>query len=247
MRRGGALELALSRAGRDYRREGKCCLLRQHPPIANGPGGAFYSGQAPIDFIGAHSTGQLIAIEAKEVRTPSLPLSRLRDDQRQLLEIFHSLGADVRLVIDFTGLEEVYGIAWTVLAAFIEAPTRASLSLDWCRANGLLLSEEHAEDQTRRRVLFLDGAEHPDAARARDAIAASEQHRTDRAEPEPPLTTDTVSAIDDTVSPKAPARAQRPRLSLGEAHARVIDACREGIERQQRKPQRKFTYGRRRA
>lgn len=146
-RRGGALELGIARAARWYRRNGRpLVLVRQ------------------VDFIGVLAS-RALACEAKEARGPSLPTSRLREPQRELMRVLHEAGADVRLVVCFREPGEVYSLPWAALAGFLASPWRASWSLTWCRAFGELLPVENA-GKPDERVLLLDGAPHPDQAAA---------------------------------------------------------------------------------
>ena len=46
------------------------------------------------------------------------------------------------------------------------------LSLQWMRAFGYLVPEEHRDDETKRRVLFLDGRPHSGHETAFLAVAA---------------------------------------------------------------------------
>lgn len=248
-RRGGALELAISRAGRDYRHAGRACIVRQSPPIANYNNGIIFSGTAPIDFLGTLPGGQLIAIEAKETRTASLPLSRIRDDQRELMRALHTLGGDVHLVVDFSEVLEVFAIGWSVVAAFIAAPARQSLSLTWCRCNGLLLPEENTDDSTRRRVLFLDGAPHPGAEYAREELAVLEQRKAsapfsiDRPGDRLVINKD-QDVIEELLSEGDRASIDFPsvplRLTAEQRRDRIINATQAGIDNQLRRPRRTF-------
>jgi penicillin-binding protein-related factor A (putative recombinase) len=220
-RRGGGLELAIARAARAERKAGRrVVLVRQYPDIAHDrDGSAFYSTGAPVDFIGALD-GKAIAIEAKESKTPSLALSRLRDDQRSLMGILHAAGADVRLVIGFTSIAEVYSIAWPEVATFIAFPWRASWSLAWCRAVGEVLPQSDANDPRQRRVHFLDGAPHPQRD---EAIATVAGERTK------PIASHVEEPIDEAT---APAPSPFHGLSTDEIRDRLASAADAGVEHQ---------------
>lgn len=192
-RRGGALELAIKRAGAGlYRPAGRACITQQFPDIANmGDGTVGYASGAPVDFLGALQGGRLIAIEAKSTKGQSLATERLRPDQQRLMGILASLGADVRLVIAFGAdgtktLGEVYSIGWPAVATFLAVGWRASFSRTWARVEGLHLPVEHPGNAATRRVLWLDGHEHPDRRAAVDQLEAEKARRAP-----------TPSALDD--------------------------------------------------
>jgi hypothetical protein len=175
--RGGPLELAILRASRSYRKEGRLlCLLKQEPRFSS----VGIVGAAPVDFIGCLG-GNSLVIEAKTTQQKSLPFSDLRDDQRQLMTLFASVDADVRLIVYFSTVDEAYSVQWNH-----ETPnptTRQSWPLAWFRAHGLLLPQEGTH--TNWRVLFLDGALHPQRAEA-IAQLAREKPRATPAEVETP-------------------------------------------------------------
>lgn len=237
-RRGGDLENAVSRNARLERSTGACVLVRQFPPMANTSAGMAFVGKAPIDLLGVLKGGQMLAIECKEVQGRSLPLSRLRDDQRRLMAYLHELGADVRLIVDFTTLSEVYTVSWPLVAAFIATPTRESLSVEWCRAFGLLLPEVA---DPLRRVRFLDGAEHPQKADALVAVAKEERaHRNSRSIPQ-----SSAEVLARMMADDAPAAGPQ-RLTPEQRRARTEAALTEGIQRQASKPPRTFNPNKKR-
>jgi penicillin-binding protein-related factor A (putative recombinase) len=163
--RGRALELALVRASRAYRAAGRrCVLVRQHAPVfTRGDGSVSYSDTgAPVDLIGAVD-GAPWALEAKMTAGLSMPLKVERESQRGALQLLFTNGFTVALVIEFVDQVEVYSVPWSAVEAFERAPWRRSLSLDFCRAYGLLLPEE-GRDTEQRRTLFLDGLAHVNQA-----------------------------------------------------------------------------------
>lgn len=170
MSRGNALELGIKHAGAAYRRVRRAAVLKQEPRrLWDGTP----AGKAPVDFLGTRE-GRALAIEAKETDSDRF---EMRDDhlapaQIKTCDELLACGFEVWLVIDFTKHAEVYAIPWQEVARFLTAPWRSSLSLDWCRAYGLLLPEEFRGDEKRRRTLFLDGARHADAAVALAAVNA---------------------------------------------------------------------------
>lgn len=233
-RRGGIGELRLARGARAHRQEGRhIVLVRQFPDVAtDGQGSAFYSSGAPVDFLGVLD-GRALAVEVKEAKGKSLPLSRLREDQRALMGLLHDAGADVRLIVGFTALAEVYAVGWPALAGFLAAPWRESWSLAWFRAHGELLPVDG--DKDHERVRLLDGAPHPDRDQALEDVhadmAQAEQGAVARAESK-------VAEPDDGYGPDL-----TPKRELEQMLADVRKACADGIDRQLR-PKRAFRPGR---
>lgn len=222
MTRGRPLEVAILRAARKYRKDGRAMLVKQATPMATGADGLIvYSGTAPVDFLGCHRDGRALAIEAKSTKRPSWPIADLRDDQREALSAFDGLGADVQLMLSFDELGETYALPWRPVATFLANPWRESFTPAWCRAFGLLVPEQDRGDESRRRCLFLDAAEHVDAAQARLAMVEEQQ----RAKP--------VAKVEEPEPARlaAPSRPSFVSLSEEERRARILDACNEGIGR----------------
>lgn len=173
--RGKGLELGLAHEGKACLKSARAAIVRQYPRMAAGPNGTMiYAGDAPVDFLGARAGGHAIALEAKETDRESFPLDEdhLSRSQIAACRALVSMGVDVQLVIDYKRVAEVYAIPWARVDAFLAAPWRASLSLDWARAFGLLLPELYRDDETRRRTLFLDGAPHPERSAAINRVVA---------------------------------------------------------------------------
>lgn len=225
MNRGKPLELAIGRAARAYRREGRLALVRQHTPTATGKDGFMqYSAAAPIDFLGTLAGGKALAVEAKSTSGTSWPIAELREDQQTALGAMHSLGAVVYLVLSFDKTAETYRVGWPELAAFLARPWRESLTPTWCQAFGLLVPETDRDDSTRRRCMLLDAQEAPGAAQARLAQVEEQQRALSRpAKPEP---------CQEALPLAPPAY---PKLTEEERRARIVDACNEGIARQLKK------------
>jgi hypothetical protein len=173
--RGKGLELGLAHEGKACLKSGRAAIVRQYPRMAAGPDGTMiYAGDAPVDFLGARAGGHAIALEAKETDRESFPLDddHLSRAQIAACRALISMGVEVQIVIDYKRVAEVYAIPWAAVDAFLAAPWRASLSLDWARAHGLLLPEHDRDDETRRRTLFLDGAPHPERGAAGNRVIA---------------------------------------------------------------------------
>jgi penicillin-binding protein-related factor A (putative recombinase) len=174
--RGKALEGAVRRAAVAYRKADpkSCLLIQQHPRVAMINGFMREVGTAPADFLGAIA-GKPAAVECKETEEPSWPLSKMDGAQLDALSVMHAAGFDVRLVIDFKVMFEVYSIAWQWFADFVAAPWRKSLSLTWCRAYGELVPQDDREKPDHRRVRFLDGRPHVQLATCLEAITLERQ------------------------------------------------------------------------
>jgi hypothetical protein len=167
--RGKPLELGVLHEANALLRSGRAALVRQFPRMAAGPGGTMrYAGEAPVDFLGARRGGASMALEAKETERESFPLDEdhLSRAQIKACRALAAMGVEVHLVIDFKRLGEVYALPWRAVDEFLAAPWRASLSLDWARAYGLLLPETDRDDTEKRRTQFLDGAPHAEQATA---------------------------------------------------------------------------------
>ncbi len=245
MNRGKPLELAIARTGRDYRKAGRCAIIKQEPRVSTINGEVAYTGGAPLDFVGVRADGPVpgrcLVIEAKETGLQSFPLCQLEDDQRTALEAFRVLGADTRVAIDFTAIGEIYLLDWLLISMFIEAPYRKSLSLQWCRAYGLLLPETDKEEPAKRRVAFLDGKEHPEWKQYREEVELERE-------------TKPIIKLDDEEDDDAP-RPVKPDEYAGKTPEEVremrrtslIESIALGYERQKNKPVRTWAKGRRRA
>jgi len=178
--RGKSLELAIARAARGYRKEARACLMRQFPQMAWRGGSYEYVSDAPIDFIGVvydREQPRAYALECKETGEASFPIAKLEEHQRQALEAFRACGADTRIAVDFTRIKEVYLLDWLLVDTFILAPWRKSLTVDWCRAYGLLIPEENRDKDETRRALFLEGAAHKDQARCLEIVSTERQQK----------------------------------------------------------------------
>lgn len=234
VRRGGNLENAIMRASRAYRAEGrKLVLVKQEPPIAHGTG---YVGHAPVDAIGAFA-GVPLAIEAKTVKGQSLPISRLRKEQVTLMTYLHDAGAEVRLIVHFSSVGEVYSVTWPGIATFLALGWRKSWSLAWFRVEGKLLAQIHASTD-RWQVRFLEQSDHPDRPKALDELAR------DKARPrsEKRADEDDVQFDEEIIQHASPFAGMTP----DEMRARLRDAAQEGVERQLKIQPRKQAMARRR-
>lgn len=168
---GRDLEKAIARASQQYRRLGRrCILVKQETATATRADGSMvYTRKgAPCDFLGAVD-GTPWAVEAKSIGGDSFPLEERREDQRRHLQILHDNGFKVWLCIEFTDHQEVFLVGWEAVVEFLRAPWRKSLSLQWCRAHGILLPENSTGGENRK-VLFLDGLDHPRGEECRGTI-----------------------------------------------------------------------------
>ena len=235
--KGKPLELAIGRAARAYRHAGRAMLVRQTPPITNGPDGMLiYSGSAPIDFIGTKAGGKALAIEAKSTKGTSWPIALLEEQQRTAMEEFHRMGAEVLLVVAFDELFETYAIPWPTLAPFLLAPWRQSLSPTWCRALGLLVPESDRDDDAKRRCLFLETAEHIEATQARAELAEEQARALARAPRR-------VAVQDELDIPGPPPRPNSyAGLTPDQIRARILAAAEAGIERQLKNPAQRLVW-----
>jgi recombination protein U len=226
--RGRQLEHAIARAAVAYRQQGRCMLSKiPTPMITSRDGYLIPSGAAGPDFLGCLEGGRLLAVEAKETRGAAFPLDHMPESQRTALARYAALGADCRLIVSFEDIGEAFGIAWDLVEGFLRSPWRASLSLAWCRAFGLLLPERESAS-ARRMVLFLEGARHAAAEAGRhEAAADAERCRARLAARERAAPQEDELAL---AAPPVPA----PQLSPQERIARIASACAEGIERQLR-------------
>lgn len=232
--RGRALELAVARQAREYRRQGRAVLVRQRTPQATaGDGRVVHAAAAPVDFLGARVGGRALAVEAKQESGMSLALSRFDDDQRAALAALHLMSAEVVVLVAFEALGETYSIMWSTLAGFLAAPWRASLSPTWCRAHGLLVPEVERDSLRRRRCLFLDAAPHPQIESAGVEVAAEQARAEALARPPEPLVLEV-----STQPPSAYAG-----LSTEQIRDRLVDAVNTGIDRQLRRQRRNPSHG----
>jgi len=177
MSNGKPLELAISRAAREYRKQKRCVLLRQHTGVSNVGGFAEYTQSAPIDFLGVQSSGRALFVEAKSTEEASLPVVEDKFKAHQVatantLEHFGALGW---LVVWFERMNEVYAVPWKYARAFFSAPWRKSLPLHWMRAYGLLCPQSGGESSEPWKVWFLDGVAHEEREVALAAVAAERE------------------------------------------------------------------------
>lgn len=236
--KGKPLELAIGRAGRAYRKDGRAMIVRQTPPITNGPDGMLiYSGSAPIDFIGCKAGGRSLAIEAKSTKQTAWPIALLEEQQRTAMDEFYKMGGEVLLIVAFDELAETYAVPWPTLAPFLLAPWRQSLSPTWCRALGLLVPESDRQDDAKRRCLFLEAAEHIDAVNARIAIAEEQAKELERAPRRRAAVQDELDIPGPPMKPNSYAG-----LSKDQVKARILAAAEAGLERQLKTPTQRLVW-----
>lgn len=230
--RGRELELAVKRAAVEYRKESRACLVQQFPRTATGPGGTLvYAGSAPADFLGA--IGNVAsAVECKECAAKSFPLANIDTEQRAALDAFEAYGFDVFLVIDMAAYGEVYILPYFTVAAFIAAPYRKSLTIDYLRAFGQLVPME-GEDK-KRRALFLDAVAHPEADRA---LLSFWDDRKDK----PLVSLDGPDDTDEEPTERKPS--PYAGLTKDQIKERLRAAVEEGLVNQLKEQSKKRTWG----
>lgn len=227
---GRPLELAINRAAAQYLRAGRAWLRKQHVPWVPGRDGVLVpAGDAPIDFLGGtgpneaqYVAGRVLAVECKETTRGNLPHGELHTSQRSALQAMHDMGAIVLVVCDFTDKAEVYAVTWPRVAAFYAAPWRKSLSLEWFRANGLVLPEENRDIERGRKTLFLEGCEHWGREQAQEAVDAERLAHPGVVSLEPA----------DEESPPPPVRSEYAGLTKAQIQERIIAASNDGLDRQ---------------
>lgn len=222
--RGKPLELAISRSGRDYRKAGRAMLVRQSPPISNGPDGLlFYAGDAPIDFLGCVAGGRALALESKSTQRVSWPIAELRDDQREALGQMHRLGAHTAVILSFDEHQETYLLPWLPLFAFLENPWRESISVQWCRAHGLVIDETDRDDEKKRRCPFLEAKAHPERDAAREYVTEEEHRARERAAARP---------APEPEQETLPMPSRHAGLTHEQRLDRILNAANDGVQRQ---------------
>lgn len=167
MIRGRQLESAMGLGALHYQRAGRADIRHNATPTGRrADGSMYYRQKADADFSGAIENGSYKA-EAKEVHADRFdifnPKSGLKPHQRAALERAAKLGAISGVVIGFLGRSpwEVYFVSIVELAPFLDKPWRQSLSIDMCRAWGVLLPLGVTAGG-KPFVRFLDGTAHPD-------------------------------------------------------------------------------------
>lgn len=237
---GRPLELAVNRAAARYLREGRAWLRKQHVPWVPGVDGILHpTGDAPIDFLGGtgpneaqYVAGRALAVECKETSRGNLPHGELHASQRSSLQAMHDMGAIVLVVVDFTDKAEVYAVTWPRVAAFYAAPWRKSMSLEWFRANGLVLPEENRDAERGRKTLFLEGREHWAREQAQEAVDAERLAHPEIVSLEPA----------DEVMPAPPMRSEYSGLTKAQIAERIIAASNAGLDRQIRQSGRRGRF-----
>ena len=218
--KGRALELAIGRAARNYRKENLCILIKQEVRTIRDGANLRMVGAAPVDFLGCLYGGRALARECKETDQASFPLANLDADQRYALNCLHDFDADVALIIDFSRVGEVYSIPYLHILDFLKSPYRASLSLDWCRAYGLLLPEiSRDEADGPRHCLFLEGKPHADHDAAFARVTAERATS-------PVLDLDKAADIREAKPPRV-SRRSLERKAYGEMMGRQPDKRRD--------------------
>jgi penicillin-binding protein-related factor A (putative recombinase) len=168
--RGRELESAVGLACVHYRRVGRAQVFKRVTPKVFTAEGVRYTEKAGCDF-NVLIAGRGIIFDCKQTAETSLPLSAIKDHQRDALTEGAQLGAQAGLVVGFVPGWRVYWIDWTDVAALIADNWRESLSERWCRAYGLMLPVTPTGAKGKLRVLFLDGFESPDRDECRLQVA----------------------------------------------------------------------------
>jgi hypothetical protein len=176
MSTGKELENAVKRAAVEYRKRRRCVLLRQHTGVSNVGGYMQFMGVAPLDFVGVRcddGPSRAIFVECKSTELASLPVDDDHFGAHQVAagNIFHDLGAEGWLVVEFSRDRECYTIPWPEVRAFFAAPWRKSLSLHFARAYGLLCPSTGGEASEPWKLWFLDGKQHEGRETAYLAVA----------------------------------------------------------------------------
>jgi penicillin-binding protein-related factor A (putative recombinase) len=158
--RGKAVEGACELGAREYRRQNRALVFHRETKMRAGK----YVAQAGVDFNGP-IVGGAIAFDAKETHLERFDLSEdhFPQHQRDELTAAQALGARTGLVLGFLPRYECYWLPWERVQEFLAAPWRASLSIAWCRAFGLLLPIQPC-GVAKVRIMWLDGRAHPEAA-----------------------------------------------------------------------------------
>lgn len=211
--RGRPLERAVARAARAYLAAGRCELRKIPTPVVTAGDGEKIRQPAGLDFRGVLAGGRALVLECKEHEGSSLPLDKFPAHQQAEARRLAELGADVRLVVALEDARETFSIPFAgALNAFLLAPWRQSISLDFCRACGELLPDAPRERPDSRSCLFLDGREHP--ARAAALLAVEGERARARRPPDV-----------DLLGPAPPRPPQPPPpRSAAEARTRVLGA-----------------------
>jgi recombination protein U len=153
---GRALENAIEKGFAHYKRLGRAVGEKRHNGNRKIKGRWMPVISSGADFSGTLQGGRGLHVEAKETARTAWPIADISDDEIKHLNKHHQIGALCLLVIDFTAVGETYAIGWEHVAGFLTNPWRESLSLDWCRAFGVVVPNENGV------CLFLDGVARPD-------------------------------------------------------------------------------------
>lgn len=173
MIRGRAAERAIERAALHYLKAGRANVKKQATGMRRVGGQWMHVTRAPIDFRGTIAGGKSWCGEIKEHDGASFPLAedKLSLKQREELDRETQLGSDCWLIIDLPTQAETYAVAWPEVQRFLAAPYRASLSLQFLRAHGLLCKVTN-RGRDNFAIWFLDLVPHDEREMAYLAEAA---------------------------------------------------------------------------
>lgn len=174
MIRGRAAERAVGLAAVHYLRASRANIKKQATGMRNIGGRWIHTTRAPIDFRGTIAGGKSWCGEVKEDEGSNFPIldaSKLSYKQREELDRETKLGSECWLIIDLPAQLETYAVAWPEVQRFLAAPYRASLSLQWLRAHGMLCKVTN-RGRDNFAIWFLDLVPHDEREMAYLAEAA---------------------------------------------------------------------------
>lgn len=173
MIRGRSAERAVEAAATHYRKAGKADVRKQATGMRRAGGTWVHSRKAAIDYRGTIAGGKSYCCEVKQHSGVSFPLSEstLPAHQRDALDTAVKMGGDVWMVFDLPDVGESYAIEWRTIQAFLTAPYRHSLSLQYLRAHGFICKAS-GRGTDKFAIWFLDVVPHEGRAAAFLAEAA---------------------------------------------------------------------------
>lgn len=135
--RGKWFEKAIEQSNNVYKRKNIAIVDKIATPINYNPKTkkAFYENKSTVDFIGCDFNGKMIAFDAKEVSSKSLPFTNIKRHQIDYLSSVNKLGADAFFLVFFKYENLCFKLDINDFLIFQQTENRKSIPLEWLEKN----------------------------------------------------------------------------------------------------------------
>lgn len=143
--RGMWFEKAIEQTNKVYKQKDIAQIDKIATPIRYNPRTkqANYSGKSTVDFIGCNNKGQLVAFDAKQTKTKSLPYDNISKHQTDYLRKAKRFGADAFFLVFFAEYNECYKIDINDYLVYKENNARKSIPYDYFVKNAQKIESQN--------------------------------------------------------------------------------------------------------